>query len=266
MIPGKFYSRNNNKWSLVCHFKTSSGRCAADTPASGIASVQKLAHPARATLRAARRDPPFCPEQSEGTTKAPPLLLLTVQVSVHARASSDLFHLPPGTRREDARSSRRAVRGRAGRPGAHAHRGASPAAERAPQGPALPPALARLESSCDKLLPAAFSEPPPRRAQRGAHCSTRPSDAGRGGSLEVNPDEGPGPPPARSLAEACQAFLLGAPARGPRLGFKPSRAPSPALTSAPRWSPRLLRRWEALALLLSYRPARRELRVLPAEL
>lgn len=178
--------------------------------------VQKLAHPAKATLRAARRDPPFCPEQPEGTAGAPPLLLLTVQVSVHARAFSDLFHLPPGTSREDGRSSRRAVRGRAGRPGAHAHRGASPAAERAPQGPA--PAVAPPEGGCDELRRAALSAPRPLRARRGARRSARPSDAGRGGSLEVNPDEGPGPQPALSLAGARRAFLPGAPARRPRSG------------------------------------------------
>lgn len=152
-------------------------------------SVPKLARRAKVTARCPPRPPFFCPEQPKGTLGAPPLLLLTVPASVRPEGSlqpvpsSTCFtsHLAPvGSAGARARGLARA----------HAHRGSGPAHERAPQGPVLPRALAPLDHSSDRLLPAALSEPPPPKPQRGALCSLRPSGAWRGGPQEVRRREG----------------------------------------------------------------------------
>lgn len=91
-----------------------------------------------------------------------------------ARASSYLLHLPPGTRRKDGRSSRRALQGCAGPGRSACAPGRQPGQRARAAGPELPPALAPPD---DRLwqAPTRGAESPPEKSQLGAYCSTRPS-------------------------------------------------------------------------------------------
>lgn len=138
-------------------------------------------------LRAARRDPPFCPEQPEGTTAAPPLLLLTVPVKSPPPGFPPTYftsHRVSGGRTVAPHAglcggARAAVTGRM-RTGAPAR---PTSARRGARRSRLP--SPRLKTALTGS-PAVLSELRPLKSQRGARCSTSPSSACRAGSLAVS--------------------------------------------------------------------------------
>lgn len=186
------------------------------------------------TLRAARRDPPFLARAARRHNCSPsPLAPYSSGKCPLPGFSPTWFtsHRVPGGRTVTPPAG--LCGGARGCIRAHAQPGACPATELAPQGPALPPARAPLEDSADRLSRGGLCAPSPKSSAGRAKLHPPPG-ACRAGSLEGTRPTGTGPQMARSLADAGQAFLPGAPALSGRRGLKSVAVPGPALTSAPR--------------------------------
>lgn len=103
------------------------------------------------------------------------------------------------------------------------------------------------------LLPSALPEPPPLKSQQGAPCSTRPgaTAAARPWRWEAARDWAA----ERALIGwGMPGLLAWSACAQPETGVDSLAVPSPALTSAPRWCPRLPHPFQRPARNPSYRP------------
>lgn len=199
------------------------------------------------TPRAARPDSSFRPDRPEGTTGAPPHLLLTVLARVRLEGFFRL--VPPPTQDREGgppllpqgcAGARSAVRGRM-RTGAPAQQ--TSARHRARRSR---PRSTRLRTG--SYPQCSLSPQPWNLSPAGTAPFVHPAPPAAGRSRRVR-----APGPAHWLKRARPSSLERLRAAEPRV--KSLGGTLPALTSAPRWSPRLPRSFEAPAPLPPYRPA-----------